>query len=451
MERANTGSNKIGKEKETGKKMMKLEQYINSLRCMRKKNRILVWILTILVGISQGLLGIAVEQQDVVKQTTEQYEADYGKKSFYPMLDTISEITYDTLISGKDENSWKKIQNFRKKLENAEAFTFIELFRQPLQIKEKKIPEKCMYGYEECMAEKDGEELEDGRYYDAKSICVSRSFFKTYNIQTEPKDAFSSADYQKEGNVIPVILGEGYRGEFQIGEKFDGLYLCYPCKFEVKGFVKKKNFFYLTMEEKFESCERYMILPSFQVKAKNEFSKIYLIQTLHGDFVTEAGYEKSNEEFEQYKKECGLENFGLSMRSPDYLKNTSRLSQYKAMSKDVWKQFTILIGIVLGTTIFIMCSILETMLDERRYAFGVELLCGASFKEILCEVVGFVCFISLFGDAIAVCLMAVGGVSSQIAGITVQISILLTTLLTSFVCCMKVRQMEVSDIIGGKE
>ena len=440
--RVDTGGNKIE---------MKTQYYIKNVRTMLQKHKAVCFLTILFVAVSQILLGYALQQNDLSVRSVKKFDQTYGKNTKFYCSDSISDRKLTQYLNGEDSYAFQKLLKLRKKLSETSGFMFTEeTVNDCLEIIDQKIPEECLDGYEDGMAE-GGQEIDGEMLYQVKNICVSRSFFDIFSIDVEAGKMFSKEDYQlKETDEIPV-LGKRYSKIFQIGDTFPAYYQGNKMNFYVKGFIKEKCFFENNAMNRIDSCEGYVIIPSFQVEKESTFSRWYLLSKVNGMITSKLGYEKTNELYGKYAGECGLENWGFMLLNPRGITNLSEmLEQYSAMSKEVAHQFQKLVELVIAFGCISITMILCGILKENHQNFGVKMLCGASLGAIAEEILGMICFLLFSGDLLAILFLMIQNVAGTILLYTQGI-IVLSTVVASVGCLLYLRHMDITDIIGGKE
>ena len=431
---------------------MKIQYYIKNVIIMLRKHKAVCFFTILFVAVSQVLLGYALQQNDLSMQSVKKFDQTYGKNTKFYCSDSISDRKLTQYVNGEDSYAFHKLLKLRRKLSETSDFMFTEeTVNDCLEIIDQKIPKECLDGYEDGLAE-DGQEIDGEILYQVKNICVSHSFFDNFSIDVEEGNMFSEKDYQlKETDTIPVLIGKRYRDTFQIGDTFTAYYQANKMKFYIKGFIKENCFFENAAMNRMDSCEGYVIIPSFQVEKENTFSRWYLLSKVNGMITSKLGYEKTNELYGKYASECGLENWGFMLLNPSGITNISEmLEQYSAMSKEVAHQFQKLVALVIAFGCISITMILCGILKENHQNFGVKMLCGASLGAISEEILGMVCVLLVPGDLLAVLFLMMQNVAGNII-LHTQGVILLSAMVASMGCLFYLRHMDITDIIGGKE
>ena len=114
----------------------------------------------------------------------------------------------------------------------------------------------------------DGTALIYEDYLALKAIYADRSFCTDHGVEIAEGRAFTAADFvveDPENIVLPVILGSGYRGLYEIGDRIEKAHLGTEqlLTLEVTGFLKSGSYFYDNNTMKV-ILERYMIVPAVE-------------------------------------------------------------------------------------------------------------------------------------------------------------------------------------------
>ncbi|HBI86157.1 MAG TPA: hypothetical protein DDX71_07755 [Ruminococcus sp.] len=111
----------------------------------------------------------------------------------------------------------------------------------------------------------DGTALDYDDYLALKAIYADRNFCTDYGVEIAEGRAFAPADFivnSPENIVLPVLLGNGYRSLYQIGDRIENAHLGTEqiLTLEVIGFLRSGSFFYDNNAMKV-MLERYMVVP----------------------------------------------------------------------------------------------------------------------------------------------------------------------------------------------
>ena len=424
---------------------------IGQIRRMFCNNRLVISMMIMLVGISFFVTG----QTFVTKEKTDESADDYTKKyvdsQVYWTAENLSDNNYYRYTKAENSEYYNRLQKFKASLFQQEEFCYMCITDQMIQIINKRIPDIFLSGYEEGDIEYDINKVGNQTLYSAKAIEVSANFFDYYNIKVENGKKFSDEDYiYKEGKNIPILLGNEYKKYFEIGDTFNAYFLCDSFCFEVIGFIKPQSFFYVRGVDDFLSCERYIILPALDVNKRNSFSQSLLLQQMEGMVVSSVDYKKTNSIYKRLLKDADLENWELSLIDPNAKRTISTMEAYAGMTNQVAYQFkNILILILAFTCVAVIFNVLG-ILKKNSYSFGVELLCGASYHIIFMESIGLVSSIIFIGDFLASIGLIIVDANTE-ALLLLQIIALFVILISCIASYLYLKQMNIEDIIGGKE
>lgn len=424
--------------------------YMSNVIMILKKHKLLSFLMITFVFICLLLLGTALNMRRVTEKNADEYNEAYGEKDFFYTGEALSDIVYYRYLEDNNHEDFQKLLNFKNKLTDSASFLYTEIIEQSLELINHEIPEIFRAGYEQGGSSSSVYEYEGNKIYAAKAIEVSNSFFNEFSIKISAGNIFSEEDYLlNDDQEIPMLAGSAYKEILKIGDKLEGYYLLERKNFVVQGFIEEQSFFYSRSNDDFVSCERYMIVPSFKLDQPTKFSKLLLLQQMTGMISSTLGYEKTLEIYNQYLQEAGIEAWQIYILNPN-AKTSSIFDTYSAMTNEVAQQFNIIVIILLAFGCMAMISVLCGMLRENHFVFGVSLLCGASFKNIALETIGLVGSILLIGDLFASFIMLLQKVAI-ISFLIVQVSVIVITIASCAACILYLKQMDISDIIGGKE
>ncbi|SFG64243.1 MacB-like core domain-containing protein [Lachnospiraceae bacterium C7] len=410
---------------------------------------LMIILSTILFTLSGSIL-TSKGKQDSMKKS---YDNNFGKVTFYTVSENFSDIELHNYSSNPNKTAFNNICNFPKSLANKKEFKYTTLSSQMLNIYNKKIPNKFLYSY----GLSDGNDdistdinkVKGSTTYSVKSLQVSSNFFDIFNIKLESGRIFSDADYTLNKNTsVSVILGNEYKKLFKLNDEFTAEYMFNKYKFKVIGFIKEKSFFYNSAYNTMASCDRYAIIPAFTPDIKSDMSKEMSIDHVPGIISSKKGYEKTNEIFNNCKKENNISTF------PFHVYNTSSeyniLSTYSSMTDEVANQFKIILCILTILSFIVNLSVFLNMLKENDGNFCIERLCGALQRDINLEAFVPVLTVLATSDLLgALILNRLDELSNSY--MYVQVLILLIFTATCTVVHFYMKKIQLANYIGGKE
>ncbi len=423
---------------------------MESLQQLVRKHKGLIACMILLVTCCVYLIGILISQGKDTKESIDDYQDTYGKKTYYYTNENIQDKIYYEYLAEENQTDIKHIENFLKKLQNEQEFSYVIISDQFLEL-EQNASEIFLYGYESGDSESSIYQWEGKTYYYTKCLQVSEAFFQEYNVKISEGKGFNHEDYiLKKGQVIPILLGNSYKDFYQVGDTFSGEYLFKSFTWQVVGFVDEKTFFYNRATNSFESCERYIIMPAFVVEGTDEFSKMLCISQLRGEIISDIGYPNVERRFMELLEEENLQNWNIFIQDPKASDVNDLISTYSAMTKEVQQQFEFILVITVIFAVVSISSVLCGFIREKHQEYGIKMLCGASSWKILEDIILLDCGIVFTGGSLAILGMLVSQVS--LVGIIgaffvgIVIGILVMTVSYHYFC-----SMDIHEIIGGRE
>lgn len=227
----------------------------------------------LLIGIILGALTVAlnaemsmIERYDKMSTV---YESEKGHLWFSLFSRADEEKLYEEGLA-----PLKDLYTFLvEQLEN----DYYEINRQYLEISNFTSGEIFLHGYEYG----DAKEAVNEGISNVKAFQLSHNCFTRFDIKTSTGRGFLSQDYHyKEGASLPILLGDSYRGFFQIGDKITANYIFKEFDLEVVGFLSPNAC--IQMWGQTESLDNYMIMPSFSsADMPKSTSENYRFQVRH--------------------------------------------------------------------------------------------------------------------------------------------------------------------------
>ena len=147
------------------------------------------------------------------------------------------------------------LEAFRKLYESLKTYDYMEIYGQPLDF--------LQNGREHFDAYTDQWTAEAERI---KAMQVSPDVLEEFQLTVEQGGNWEKSEIllDKQGQKIPVILGAGYSGIYEIGDTFVAEYLYDPYEFTVIGILQPRSTIY-TGRGGLIDLDSVILLPSFSV------------------------------------------------------------------------------------------------------------------------------------------------------------------------------------------
>ena len=413
-------------------------------------NWIVVTLLLVLITVCLVLTGSIGQKQQKSQEQAEEFESQYGENSYYWVTEALDDQEYYTYMLGDYDGNWyDRLSSLKQKLWNEEQFTFYTCYPQPIDVRNK-MQDIFLDGYEMGDTTYDVSEREGEKWYLTKALLVSHNFFESNHVDVKSGRKFEEEDYQyKENENVPILLGSAYEKYYDINDCLQVEYLGKNMTLQVIGFLDNNIFFLSSSQNDFVSVERYIILPALQITEKTEFSKILSLLELNGTIQSKIGINKTKQVCQEILEQQGL-TWTLNIHDSENTQGQSVVKKYSRMTNQVAKQFNILVILVVVFTVVALLLNIFSILQKNKYAFGVELLCGASYKDIFIEGFAFVLLLLCIGDLWASIISGVmnSGIKSMLL---IQIVVGVISIITFTGCYCYMKRMQIGEIIGGTE
>lgn len=415
-------------------------------------SRLLIFgMLLLLITAALVLTGSMFEKQRESKEVADDYEEQYGEYEYYWFSEGLDDFEYYSYMDGDENGVWyKKLSALNQSLWEETKLQYYTCNPQILSIKNK-IDDIFLYGYEDGYADTVGYEIDEEKYYSIKSLIVSRNFFTSNKISLQEGREFFKEDYENdEGKKIPVVLGNAYGGYYKIGDSFSCNWFGKNMILEVVGILGKNSFYLSSANNEFVSTERYVLLPALKVKGRDEFSRFLSLVELNGTIKSNLGEKETREILDSLFQKQGLD-WSYNIRNPQSNPNeASVVKKYGKMTKQIAEQYDILVGLVVCFSIIALLLNIFSILQKNKYNFGVELLCGARFFDVLLEGIGLVASVLVIGDGLTSLLFIVTKKSIW-CFVVVQLVVLTILVVSVISCYFYIKRMQIGDMIGGGE
>lgn len=223
------------------------------------------------------------------------------------------------------ENIFKRYEKLLGDFNNAEKFRYIEVYNSLIQYDGfYENGETFIYGYDSFPDDWDIQEfinqevkLEDGRQTLLTNIngafISEKAFnedFSLYNHIYRGK-AFTSSDFIYSNEKINVLMGYDYINLYDVGNEISVLYLGYPVKLKIIGFLDNTS--RIDMGDINIPLNTYILIPSFDIDNRDDevnpnFSILHYSKKTRGFFkVIDNNIEAALNEFDDIINKSGLD------------------------------------------------------------------------------------------------------------------------------------------------
>lgn len=413
-----------------------------------RRRRLLALLLILQCALCLGMAGTVANQAVQSGRKIEDFQTRIGGKRYYTVSESMSETDFYRFLH--EENLYyPELAHFVQRMMAEQQFSYVIATRQPIDIMDRSMPKELVYGYDEGQADNVIREDENGRLYTMiNSYQVSKPFFSEFQLRAQEGRLLEGADFvPTEAAAMPVVAGSGYRADFSLGDTLTGNYLGRELTLQIVGFLEQDASF--SRGGLPEYCDRYLLLPQLdpQTEQPTEFNKTRLAQQASGFVVAEQSFEAVQAIVSAHLQAAGLPDF---IRLHDPTATNSELANLSAMTQEVSDQFNALLVIL---TIFVILCISVTVngfIREKHYEYGVFLLNGARWSDLVWDVAVVIGVVVLGGDILAILCLWLSHQSWQ-AILYMQGLALLIGAAACVAPLLHVRRMDISDLIGGKE
>ena len=365
---------------------MKLLIVWNGITRMFKRKKLLSVLMIIQCFVCTLLINMIFATALKTHSSVSKLSKFIGNKSYYWISDDIEEDDFSLYMENQN-GEYEKLKSLHEELKNEKSWTFLSANKQFISINSSDIPEKFLFQYEQgCPLEN-----EDKSKKDVKCLHVSQNLFSEFGIAVSDGREFKTEDFMhKNGECVPIILGNEYKNIFSIVQILNGEYLFEDFKFEIIGFLPELTEIPSLGDMGIISCDRYAIMPAFSRENNAEasfFDKASLDQYVNGIIISDMNYADVNERVQKLVLKTGTMKLNVIPESGS-IKNLTSISQ---------KELSRLIYVFVVLTIFTVMSISITIngfIRENYYEYGVHLLSGATVQFLTGQILGFISLIA---------------------------------------------------------
>lgn len=298
---------------------------------------------------------------------------------------------------------------------------------------------------------------EDNGYNQVKVIYVNSNYINNIGID------LSEGEFN-DNSYVPVILGEGYRNQFKIGDKIESV------RFDlnenivnetliVTGFAKKGSLVCINgSPDDLIEVDNYIIIQrdldlKMKLKKYDDENKEMNEKIIIYNYLTNAYYD-FKESGDIKKIEKSTSNSGLNFK---FESNNEKIDEFiKENSTTLWQIRVFVIFILFFTIISIIIVMINSINDNSK-EYGINMMVGASNKDIACRILYQI--IILFSTSLAVALFIIWRFICDDIYITMNFInvfelIIICTVICIFTCIMpskKLKKISLNSIMKGSE
>ena len=298
---------------------------------------------------------------------------------------------------------------------------------------------------------------EDNGYNQVKVIYVNSNYINNIGID------LSEGEFN-DNSYVPVILGEGYRNQFKIGDKIESV------RFDlnenivnetliVTGFAKKGSLVCIIgSTDDLIEVDNYIIIQrdldlKMKLKKYDDENKEMNEKIIIYNYLTNAYYD-FKESGDINKIEKSTSNSGLNFK---FESNNEKIDEFINENSTTLWQIRVFVIFILFFTIISIIIVMINSINDNSKEYGINMMVGASNKDIACRILYQI--IILFSTSLAVALFIICRCICDDMYITMNFInvfelIIICTVICIFTCIIpskKLKKISLNSIMKGSE
>ncbi len=414
-------------------------------------NTFVIGLMLLLTTVTFVLTASIYDKQKQSQKIEEVYQANYGQYEFYWCNEDLDDLEYNYYMYGDTSGTqYNNLIELEKKLWEEKQIRFLTCNAQSIDL-ENNVDDIFLCGYEDGNTQYDKIEVDGKQYYASKGLFVSDNFLQVNNIKMMEGRGFTEEDHKyKSGKNQPVILGNAYSRYYHVGDTFKGEFVGEEFTFEVVGIMDVNSFFLSSGKNDFVSTERYILIPALLCEEDTETARIMALLNFNGTVQSDIGEDNTVKVIDNMLTDTNLK-WNYILHNPNSNESKSgAIEKYGKMTSQIAGQFKILVMLIVAFTVFALLLNIFSIFEKNKYNFGIELLCGASTRDVVFEGIGCMVFVLLISDLGASLIML--ALVDNLSSILILQLIVIGIMIVSFtICYMYIKSMQIGDIIGGRE
>ena len=248
------------------------------------------WILffTVLIGVVGTALMLCAGR--LAKHTAvnnQKYDKAYEEGEYSILADRFFDEV-EKELKAKPEY-WNLLREFNNTLHSAKAFEYLEIREQFSEVFHYRGSDENLHGYENGNTVRE-EHRDEEVFSNIKAIWLGEEVFSHFNLAVSEGRLFIPEEFvcflgQEQKQLPPVLMGDGFSGDYQVGDIIEVNNFVMRGQAQVVGFLEKGSSVMLLTQP--QSLDRYLVFPMLCVQNQPELpEEIRFFRSLY--------YEKNN-------------------------------------------------------------------------------------------------------------------------------------------------------------
>lgn len=300
-------------------------------------------------------------------------ERTYKDKAIYQLIDGYYEPDAFTAFRS-EPNALNILKNYYHALMNAESFQYLAMFDQSITIND-------VNG----AADNDGGQLKE-----AEAFQMNEQACQYFELNVIEGRAFQQGDFDDNGNVMPVLMGNSYMNAFEVGDRLPATYYQKEVELEIIGFLRENTMIYYNGNYEFY-LDQYIILPYIhydapQTESDESFQEIVYFAMINGYISISSGDAHTQDmmaEMEAIAEKTGFYNYVFIGSNPN-------LQQYRGLINILNKNYDLILSLLILSFLVNMVTlgVQAYMMQQRRLRMmAIHYLNGATLQSLMKQIV----------------------------------------------------------------
>lgn len=300
-------------------------------------------------------------------------ERTYKDKAIYQLIDGYYDPDAFTAFRS-EPNALNILKNYYHALMNAESFQYLAMFDQSITIND-------VNG----AADSDGGQLKE-----AEAFQMNEQACQYFELNVIEGRAFQQGDFDDNGNVMPVLMGNSYMNAFEVGDRLPATYYQKEVELEIIGFLRENTMIYYNGNYEFY-LDQYIILPYIhydapQTESDESFQEIVYFAMINGYISISSGDAHTQDmmaEMEAIAEKTGFYNYVFIGSNPN-------LQQYRGLINILNKNYDLILSLLILSFLVNMVTlgVQAYMMQQRRLRMmAIHYLNGATLQSLMKQIV----------------------------------------------------------------
>lgn len=349
---------------------MTIREIILYYRSHKVENIVLVFQITILLV----LIGTFFAFTSEAHYGKNNIEKIYKDKAIYQLIDGY--YNPDEFENFRAQpNALNILKDYYNSLDKASSFQYLAMYNQSIII------DDVNGDFSEKLSIDDNSHKKN-----VEAFQMNQEAYEYFDLSVVKGRTFKQSDFNDNGSVVPVLVGNNYMDVFEIGDRLSATYYQKEVELEIVGFLRENTIVYFNGDSEFY-LDQYIIFPYINYTAPETefdewFQEVVYFSMINGYISIQNGDNFANDmmmELEAISEKTGFYNYVFIGSNPN-------IQQYRGLINILNQNYNLIISLLIVSFFINMMTIgfqLYMMQKIRLRSMAIHYLYGATLQDLI--------------------------------------------------------------------